>query len=146
MKLSDGKDLLLRLEELNGIGISLSLQKDTPRLLEAILLAAKKITNADGGTLYSVDLEEKMARFEILRTDSLGIAMGGTTGTEIPFYPVRLYNSSGEPNNTTVVAYSVLHDETVNIDDAYAVEGFDFSGTKELWINRYMIPIVKPQM
>lgn len=130
MKPSDSSDLLLRLEELNGIGISLSLQKDTPRLLEAILVAAKRITNADGGTLYSVDLEEKTACFEILRTDSLGIAFGGTARAEIPFPPVRLYNASGEPNNTTVVAYSVLHDETVNIADAYAADGFDVSGTK----------------
>jgi HD-GYP domain-containing protein (c-di-GMP phosphodiesterase class II) len=29
-----------------------------------------------------------------------------------------------------VVAYSVLRDETVNIADAYAAEGFDFTGTK----------------
>jgi HD-GYP domain-containing protein (c-di-GMP phosphodiesterase class II) len=29
-----------------------------------------------------------------------------------------------------VVAYSVLRDETVNIADAYAAKGFDFSGTK----------------
>jgi len=130
VKPSDSTNLLLRLEELNGIGISLSLQKDTPRLLEAILVAAKTITNADGGTLYSVDLDDKTARFEILRTDSLGIAFGGTTGTEIPFPPVRLYNSSGEPNNTTVVAYSVLQDETVNIADAYVADGFDVSGTK----------------
>lgn len=130
MRSQDSKDLLLRLEELNEIGISLSRQKDTPRLLEAILVAAKKITNADGGTLYSVDLEEKLVRFEILRTDSLGIAMGGTTGIEIPFYPVRLYNASGEANNAMVVAYSVLHDETVNIADAYVAKGFDFSGTK----------------
>ena len=130
MKLPESKELLLRLEELNEIGISLSRERDTPRLLEAILVAAKKITSADGGTLYSVDLEEKIARFEILRTDSLGIAMGGTTGTEIPFYPVRLYDASGAPNNTMVVAYSVLHEETVNIADAYVAEGFDFSGTK----------------
>ncbi len=130
MRSQDSKDLLLRLEELNEIGISLSRQKDTPRLLEAILVAAKKITNADGGTLYSVDLEEKLVRFEILRTDSLGIAMGGTTGIEIPFYPVQLYNASGEANNAMVVAYSVLHDETVNIADAYVAKGFDFSGTK----------------
>ncbi len=130
MKLPYSRDLLVRLEELNEIGISLSRQRDTPRLLEAILVAAKKITNADGGTLYRVDLEEKIACFEILRTDSLGIAMGGTTGSEIPFYPVRLYKPSGEPNNTMVVAYSVLQDETVNIADAYAAEGFDFSGTK----------------
>jgi HD-GYP domain-containing protein (c-di-GMP phosphodiesterase class II) len=123
-------DLLRRLEELNQIGISLSREKDTSRLLEAILVAAKKITNADGGTLYRVDSDAKLVHFEILRTDSLGIAMGGTTGVEIPFYPVRLYDPAGDPNNSMVVAYSVLHDETVNIADAYSEEGFDFSGTK----------------
>jgi len=128
--LPDSKELLVRLEELNEIGISLSSQRDTPRLLEAILVAAKKITNADGGTLYRVDAEEKVARFEMLRTDSLGIAMGGTTGTEIAFYPVRLYDDAGRPNNSMVVAYSVLQDKTVNIADAYTADGFDFSGTK----------------
>jgi HD-GYP domain-containing protein (c-di-GMP phosphodiesterase class II) len=126
----DSKELLRRLEELNEIGISLSRQRDTQRLLEAILVAAKKITNADGGTLYRVDRDAKIARFEILLTDSLGIAMGGTNGTDVPFYPVRLYDQSGEPNNSMVVAYSVLHGETVNIADAYVAEGFDFSGTK----------------
>ena len=130
LSLPDSKELLRRLDELNEIGISLSRQRDTGRLLEAILVAAKKITNADGGTLYRVDHDAKVARFEIMLTDSLGIAMGGTTGSEVPFYPVRLYDQSGEPNNSMVVAYSVLHDETVNIADAYAAEGFDFSGTK----------------
>ncbi|MGH8678019.1 MAG: GAF and HD-GYP domain-containing protein [Burkholderiales bacterium] len=123
-------DLLHRLEELNEIGISLSKEKDTQRLLEAILVAAKKITNADGGTLYRVDPESRLVHFAILRTDSLGIAMGGTTGAEIPFYPVRLYDQDGNPNNSMVVAYSVLHDKTVNIADAYTAEGFDFTGTK----------------
>jgi len=123
-------DLLRRLEELNEIGISLSRQKNTPRLLETILLAAMKITHADGGTLYRVDAEKKLVHFEIMRTDSLGIAMGGTTGVEIPFYPVRLFDQEGRPNNSMVVAYSVLHEETVNIADAYVAEGFDFSGTK----------------
>lgn len=123
-------ELFRRLEELNGVGISLSREKDTSRLLEAILVAAKKITNADGGTLYRVDTESNLVHFEILRTDSLNIAMGGTTGVEVPFYPVRLYAEDGAPNNTMVVAYSVLQDETVNIADAYAADGFDFTGTK----------------
>ena len=123
-------ELFRRLEELNGVGISLSRQKDTNRLLEAILVAAKKITNADGGTLYRVDPDRKLVHFEILRTDSLSIAMGGTTGVEVPFYPVRLFDDDGRPNNSMVVAYSVLRDETVNIADAYAAEGFDFTGTK----------------
>ena len=123
-------ELFRRLDELNDVGISLSKVKDTNRLLEAIVVAAKKITNADGGTLYRVDADKKLVHFEILRTDSLNIAMGGTTGVEIPFYPVRLFDDDGRPNNSMVVAYSVLHDETVNIADAYAAKGFDFSGTK----------------
>jgi HD-GYP domain-containing protein (c-di-GMP phosphodiesterase class II) len=123
-------DQLRRLAELNEIGISLSRERDISRLLEAILLAAKKITNADGGTLYRVDADKKLVHFEILRTDSLGIAMGGTTGVDIPFYPVRLFDDAGNPNNSMVVAYSVLHDETVNIADAYTEKGFDFTGTQ----------------
>jgi HD-GYP domain-containing protein (c-di-GMP phosphodiesterase class II) len=123
-------DLLRRLRELNEIGISLSRERNITRLLEAILVAAKKITNADGGTLYRVDSESKLVHFEIVRTDSLGIALGGTSGAEIPFYPIRLYDLNGQPNNSMVVAHSVLHDETVNIADAYTEEGFDFSGTK----------------
>jgi len=123
-------ELFRRLEELNAVGISLSKVKDTDRLLEAILVAAKKITNADGGTLYRVDADKKLVHFEILRTDSLNIAMGGTTGVEVPFYPVRLFDDDGRPNNSMVVAYSVLRDETVNIADAYAAKGFDFTGTK----------------
>lgn len=131
LKQPHSEELLRRLEELTEVGISLSRQRDTPRLLEAILGAAKRITNADGGTLYRVDSEKKLALFEILRTDSLGIAVGGATGADVPFYPVRLYDQSGAPNNSMVVAYSVLHDQTVNLADAYQADGFDFSGTRE---------------
>ena len=122
-------DLFQRLEELNSIGVSLSKEKDITRLLEKILIAAKSITNADGGTLYRIN-EEGNCQFEIMRTDSLNIAMGGTTGVKIPFYPIHLIGRDGLPNNSMVVAYAVLHDRTVNIPDAYAAAGFDFSGTK----------------
>jgi HD-GYP domain-containing protein (c-di-GMP phosphodiesterase class II) len=121
-------DLFRRLTELNQIGIALSREKDITRLLEAILLAAKKITGADGGTLYRKHGNE--LRFEIMLTDSLGIAMGGTTGKPIPYSAVKLYEDDGAPNNSMVVAYAVLHDQTVNIADAYTEQGFDFSGTK----------------
>jgi HD-GYP domain-containing protein (c-di-GMP phosphodiesterase class II) len=123
-------DLFPRLTELNQIGIALSREKDINRLLEAILLAAKKITNADGGTLYRMDAERSELRFEIVRTESLGIAMGGTTGQDAPFYPIKLYDEDGGPNNSMVVAYAVLHDRTVNVADAYSEQGFDFTGTK----------------
>jgi len=121
-------DLFARLEELNSIGVSLSKEKDITRLLEKILIAAKTITNADGGTLYRIN-DEGDCQFEIMRTDSLAIAMGGTTGVPIPFYPIHLIGRDGLPNNSMVVAYSVLHDRTVNIPDAYTAEGFDFGAT-----------------
>jgi HD-GYP domain-containing protein (c-di-GMP phosphodiesterase class II) len=126
-------ELWKRLKELNTIGIALSKEQGTTRLLETILIAAKKITNADGGTIYLMKGEGKnrTLRFEIIRTDSLQIAMGGTTGTPIPFYPVKLSSENGEPNNSMVVAYTALHDCTVNIEDAYTAVGFDFTGTKD---------------
>jgi hypothetical protein len=126
---SGDADLLRRLEQLNRIGIALSQEKDINSLLETILVAAKDITNADGGTLYRMT-EEKSLRFEIMRNDTLNIAMGGTSGIEIPFYPIYLYDKEGLPIHSMVASYAVHHDRSVNIADAYTQEGFDFSGTK----------------
>src|SRR5208282_5836556 len=125
----DSSNLFERLEQLNQVGVALSKETDINRLLEAILLAAKKITNADGGTLYRVT-EEHTLKFEIMRNDTLKVAMGGTTGVEIPFYPIYLYDKDNNPINSMVVAYAYHHDQSVNIADAYIEEGFDFSGTK----------------
>jgi HD-GYP domain-containing protein (c-di-GMP phosphodiesterase class II) len=121
--------LFEQLEQLNAIGKALSAEKDINRLLEAILLAAKRITNADAGTLYRVH-DMQYLTFEIMRTDSLGFALGGTTGNPITLPPIQLYNEAGQPNNSAVAAYAVLQDKTVNIEDAYTAEGFDFSGTR----------------
>jgi HD-GYP domain-containing protein (c-di-GMP phosphodiesterase class II) len=122
-------DLVQRFEELNQIGVSLSSERDLNRLLETILVAAKNITRADGGTLYRMT-EEKTLKFEIMRNDTLNIAMGGTSGVAIPFYPINLYDKQGAPIESMVVAYAVHHDCSVNIADAYTAEGFDFAGTK----------------
>ena len=117
-----------RLEYLNQIGIALSQERDINKLLETILVAAKNLTHADGGTLYR--LVDGKLQFEIVRTDSLSIAMGGTTGTAVPFYPIPLNDKDGKPNYTMIAAYAALTQKTVNIPDAYVEEGFDFSGTR----------------
>ena len=123
-------DLFRRLEQLNAIGAALSKERDINRLLETILIAAKTITHADGGTLYRMTEDGKALRFEILRTDSLNIAMGGTTGNTINFPNLPLSNDKGEANDSMVAAYAAIHDKTVNIADAYTEAGFDFSGTR----------------
>jgi HD-GYP domain-containing protein (c-di-GMP phosphodiesterase class II) len=120
-----------RLKELNDIGIALSRQRDINSLLETILEAAKRITHADAGTLYLHEMDTQVLRFEILRNDSLHIAMGGTSGVPITFYPIHLYDEFGQPNHAMVVSHSALTGETVNIPDAYIAEGYDFSGTQK---------------
>lgn len=118
-----------RIERLNNIGIALSAERNQAKLLEQILLGAKDITNADGGTIYSLGDDDQL-RFEILRSDSLDLWMGGTSGKPIPFKPIPLRLLDGTPNRSSVVACAVLDGTTVNIPDAYHAEGFDFSGTR----------------
>ena len=122
-------DLVQRLEQLHAIGASLSAERDIHRLLEAILTASKSITRADGGTLYRLT-EEGTLRFEIVRTSSLKLYLGGTTGEPIPFYPIHLTGKDGKPNHSMVAAYAALTGKTVNIADAYTADGFDFTGTR----------------
>jgi HD-GYP domain-containing protein (c-di-GMP phosphodiesterase class II) len=119
---------LSKLEYLNAIGIALSQERDIDKLLETILIAAKNLTHADGGTLYRL-MGDKL-QFEILRTDSLSIAMGGSSGNPVPFYPIPLHDKDGKPNYTMIAAYAALTHKTVNVADAYTEEGFDFSGTR----------------
>ncbi|HVI49904.1 MAG TPA: HD domain-containing phosphohydrolase [Candidatus Sulfotelmatobacter sp.] len=119
-----------RYQRLIDLGIALSAERDHNRLMEMILLGAKELTSADGGTLYLCDEAKTELRFEIMRNDSLGIAMGGTTGKPIPFPPVKLYGEDGQPNHKNISAYAAVTGRTVNIPDAYDAGPFDFSGTK----------------
>ncbi|MDX2103269.1 MAG: HD domain-containing phosphohydrolase [Alphaproteobacteria bacterium] len=133
-------------ERLIELGLALSSERSFDRLLERFVLGAKEITNADGATIYILEEKdptgvkkgeaghntarrEQVLAFKIIRNDTLGIAMGGTTGKEISFYPVPL-ERDGKPNFHNVSAYAAISKRTINIEDAYHVENFDFSGTK----------------
>ena len=121
----------LNFQRLIEVGIALSSERDHNRLMEQILLEAKDICNADGGTLYLRTPEDGL-KFEIMRTDSLNIAMGGTTGKDITFPPLPMYNpETGEANHKNVATHAALSGESVNIEDAYNSEAFDFTGTKK---------------
>ena len=117
--------------ELIEIGIALSAEPDPARLRERILMEAKAFTNADAGTLY-LKHKGKELRFQIVRNDSLGIAMGGSTSVECDLPPVPLITESGEPNMNNVASYCAITGEIVNIADAYQRCGdLDFAGTQE---------------
>ena len=127
-----------QIKNLSEIGVSLSKEKDMGKLLETILLETKRISVADGGTIY-MKTDDNRLKFEIMMTDSLGIHYGGTSSEPTPdtMYPVKLYNpETNEPNYNNVSAYAALTGETVNIKDSYKEKGFDFSGTKG-WDKRH---------
>lgn len=119
------------IEKLNEIGIALSAEKNTPKLLEMILRGAKTILNADAGTLYLATEDKRFLQFEIMINDSLGTILVSKPEEPIPFHPLSLYNDEGDPNKTMVAARAAIYKQTINISDAYtSTENLDFTGTR----------------
>ena len=111
------------------IGIALSGEKNFDRLLERILTQAQSVCNADGGTLYL--REGDCLRFTIMRNDSLQIATGGTTGKEVSYPLLHLYDeTTGKPNYHNIASYVALRGHSMNVPDTYNAKQFDFSGTR----------------
>ena len=122
--------LIERINRLNEIGLALSREDDTNVIFELIMEEARNITHADGRTLYMISDDGKTMNFEILRNDSMNTVMGGISGNKITFPPMQLFGKDGEQNLASIVAFSAHTGETINIQDAYKEEGFDFSGAK----------------
>lgn len=126
--------LIKRIRKLTEIGIALSAEKDTTRLIESILIGAKELSNADAGSLYSViedDQGNKVIKIETMHTDSLGIHEGGVSGREISLPTIPLLNPDGSENRRNIISYSINSGETVNIEDVYHHDGFDFTGMRK---------------
>ncbi len=122
----DAAELISRLTK---IGSALSAEKNIDSLLEMIVDEAKKLTNANGGTLYVTSEDEMALKFAIVQNNKLQIRMGGT-GEKISWPPVQLKNPDDSPNYTNVSAYAALTGNVVNIDDVYHATGFNFEGTR----------------
>lgn len=117
-------------QQLIDIGYALTSEKDFNILMERILLGAKDLSNADGGTLYLLTDDEKKLKFEVVQTESLNIKMGGTQ-SKITWPELPLYLEDGQRNDDMVAVLCSLEGELINIPDVYEAEGFDFDGTKK---------------
>ena len=114
------------IHELNQIGVALSAEHDTGRLLEMILTKSREFTRSDAGSIYLVEriplrrdqrrlpfnnkptaeneLFEEKLRFSLSQNDSL----------EVPFRAVTM-----EISERSIAGYVALTGETVNLEDAY---------------------------
>ncbi len=114
------------------IGVALSAERNHDALVERILLEAKSLARADGGTLYLRRPSEDSLHFAIIRNDSLNIAMGGSSGQPIPFPPLLLSDpDTGAPNHRNVSTAAALTGRTINIANAHDADAYDFSGPRQ---------------
>ena len=126
------------LELVHRVGLSLSAERNHDRLIERILVEAKELCNADGGTMYLVDEKGDALKFVIMLNDTMRTVLGGTTGRRIELPPIPIHLADGQPNHHNVATYVVSTKTSVNIDDAYTASNFDFSGTKAFDVhNKY---------
>ncbi len=118
---TDVDDFKTSLDRLTEIGIALSTELDIDILLEKIVHHARELTHADAGTLYLFHDDE--LHFEIMQNSSMGLFEGGK-GRHIDLPPVALDKSN-------VSAYAAITRKTVNIDDVYKSDKFDFTGPRK---------------
>ena|GEM_PF-1426556 len=117
-------------KKLIDIGYQISTQKDHQKLLEIILLGAKDLSNADGGTLYLYNKQDDCLEFKIVFNNTLGLHYGGSKGN-IDWPALNIYNNDKTINQKNVAIVCAMKDQLVNINDIYHSESFDFSGAKK---------------
>jgi len=88
---SYAENQLKRIEQNIQIGLALSTEKNIDKLLEMIVLEARAMSNADAGTLYIKDKENKYLNFKIMQNDTMNVRMGGTSGVDIKLPAVPMY-------------------------------------------------------
>lgn len=103
---------------------------DITPLLERIVLVAKDMTGADGGTLYRPSADGRSLAFHISINDSLGLRQGASAGVAVGVPGVALWLADGAPNLASVAAYAAHRRVSVNIDDVYQSGEFNFSGMR----------------
>ena len=104
-------DLGERLEQLNAIGAALSAERNIDRLLENILVAAKTITRADGGTLYRVT-DERTLRFWL----GLGYRNEEYAGNIES-------DSSATLDSTTAFVGTIMADQAITLKTGASLDG-----------------------
>jgi CHASE3 domain sensor protein len=108
------------------IGVELASEKNFNRLLENMLLEAKKFCHADAGIVYLKDGDR--LKFVIVRNDTLRIAMGGTVDKDVTFsrlpmvIPIYDDETTAGAVHQSIAAHAATEGEILNVTDAYQPE------------------------
>jgi HD-GYP domain-containing protein (c-di-GMP phosphodiesterase class II) len=124
-------EIVLRLDQLIELSVELSSNRDMPLLLEHILRVAKKLTHADGGTLYRTSSDGKSLCFHISLNATLGMYKGGVAGDPVEIPNIPLQDKFGNKNLSSVAAYAANFGQSINILDIYLADVFNFAGMRQ---------------
>jgi GAF domain-containing protein len=106
------------------IGVALVYETNFDRLLEKILTDAMYLCSADGGALYLCGDHTLTAA--IVRIDSIGLKLGGTTGNPVPQRPISMIQLHTAEQRARVVAVeAATFGAVINIHDITETDGFD---------------------
>ena len=118
------------LKDLIEIGIALSSEKNTNKLLQKIATAARRVSRAEGVTVYICSEDQKRLIFAVVQNEKLDPSFTNDVASTI--WPhINLYHEDGTENHNNVSANCALTGKAVSIGDVYHEEGYDFSGTRE---------------
>jgi HD-GYP domain-containing protein (c-di-GMP phosphodiesterase class II)/ribonuclease BN (tRNA processing enzyme) len=118
-----------KFERIIDINLALSNELNKDKLFEMILTLTRQLTHADAGTLYIMSSDRKALDFKVVQNDHLNIHMGGTK-EPLSWDSLPLYLEDGKENLNMVAAMSALHNKTINIQDVYHDNEYNFEGTK----------------
>ena len=114
------------IHELNQIGIALSAEHDTAKLLEMILTKSREFTRSDAGSIYLVErlpLQRNQRRLPFnnkptpegeLFEERLRFSLAQNSSVEVPFRAVTM-----EINDRSIAGHVALTGETISLEDAY---------------------------
>ncbi len=128
-----------KLDLVTRAGVSFTRERDVANILEITLNTARKLTNADGGSIYMLHeefandpidparVENRELRFVALQNETMNTFLKGNDIDMMPPVPLEI---DGEPNLANVSAYCANQRELLNFADVYDAEGFSFDGTR----------------
>ncbi|KPJ95475.1 MAG: hypothetical protein AMJ53_02665 [Gammaproteobacteria bacterium SG8_11] len=113
------------------ISKALSAEKDFDRLLENILMEARKVCNADGGAVILYDDEKQVANVSFAYNQRIDLHCGGTSKAKVPFSQITILSSQASNlvehqvviNGKTVVTSDITND--TRYDYHYMSERYD---------------------
>lgn len=125
---------LSHIESFTKIGLALSAETDTIRVIDLILVNAIELTNAVGATFYRDDDQKQNLIFTLFRHHKSNKYREVSPDQSADWAPIPLYDEQGRPLKDRFVN-AVYHDkEVLRLDDVYKAEalGYDISDAKRM--------------